>query len=160
MIFGHINSPSTYQPLLHQPVWIQAFNVLHALGEETDLGISPIKENKMFINVHQYNTKKISECRFEGHREMIDLQYVISGSEIIEWADKTMLLPDSVYDHEKDIQFYKESEALMLTKIHLKAGHFAIFFPDDAHRPQITDGYSFGVYKAVIKIHRELLNIK
>ncbi len=157
MLYGHIKLPSTYTSILRQPLWIQAFDVLQALGEESPLGITPIRGKKMFLNVHEYSTKPLSECRFEGHRDLIDLQYMISGSEIIEWADKTKLIKDDEYDLYKDIEYFKEPENVVLTKLHLNTGSFAIFFPDDAHRPQISDGYSYSVFKAVIKIHRDLL---
>lgn len=157
MIYGYIKSPSTFLPLRYTQLWIEAFDVLQALGEESPLGITPLRGDKMFLHVHEYSTKKISECRFEGHRNMIDLQYMISGSEIIECADKRKLIADDEYDCYKDIEYFIEPEKIVLTKLHLNAGSFAIFFSEDAHRPQISDGYSDSVFKAVIKIHRDLL---
>ena len=45
-----------------------------------------------------------------------------------------------------------------LTRVHLKAGYFGVFFPEDGHRPKIQDGIHQGVYKAVVKINRALLD--
>jgi beta-galactosidase beta subunit len=45
-----------------------------------------------------------------------------------------------------------------LTRMHLTAGYFGVFFPEDGHRPKLNDGIHKGVYKAVVKIHRKLLD--
>ena len=45
-----------------------------------------------------------------------------------------------------------------LTRVHLTAGYFGVFFPEDGHRPKINDGIHKGVLKAVVKIHRALLD--
>lgn len=114
----------------------------------------------MYLNVHEYSTKPRSTCRFEGHRNMIDVQYMIQGAEIIEWADKKKLFPEESYDCEKDIQFFRSPDKACMTQLHLQAGDFAIFFPDDAHRPQISDGIEPHVFKAVVKIDKKLLDSK
>ena len=84
----------------------------------------------------------------------------VQGVEVIEWADKSELFAEEFYDPEKDIQFFRPPDNACMTQLHLQAGQFAIFFPDDAHRPQISDDKVFNVYKAVIKIDKELLCAK
>jgi YhcH/YjgK/YiaL family protein len=158
MIFAKLNTPSTYTPLIGHPVWDQALTFLHKLNEQSPLGITELRGDKMFVNVHTYLTKIDEDCRFEGHRNMIDLQYIIKGGEIIDWHLKENLVADGAYDEEKDFQFYKCPSKLSGTRISLQAGHFGIFFPEDGHRPQINDGKNDSVLKAVVKIHRELLS--
>ena len=158
MIFAKLNTPSTYTPLIGHPVWDQAFAFLHKLNEQSPLGITELRGDKMFVNVHTYLTKSDEDCRFEGHRNMIDLQYIIKGGELIDWHLKDDLVVDGLYDVKKDFQFYKCPSKLSGTRINLKAGYFAIFFPEDGHRPQINDGQNESVLKAVVKIRRELLS--
>lgn len=160
MLFGNINSPLTHVNLLNDPFWINVLNMLKKINEDSLLGVTNLIGDKMYIDIHTYLTKNICECRFEGHRDMIDIQYMIRGSEIIEWANKTTLITEKEYDYDRDIEFFEVPENEVLTKIHMKSGCFAVFFPDDAHRPQINDGYSSSVLKAVIKIHRELMDCK
>lgn len=157
MIFAKLKNPCTYIPLIGHSVWEQAFGFLRDLNEQCSLGVTELMGKKMFINVHTYETKTDAECQFESHRNMIDVQYIIKGGEYIDWHLKDDLFPDGPYDEENDFQFYKCPEKLSGTRISLKEGHFAIFFPEDGHRPQINDGQNDSVLKAVVKIHRELL---
>ena len=77
---------------------------------------------------HAYETKPELDCQFEGHRNMIDLQYIIKGGELIDWHLKDDLVMDGPYDEKKDFQFYKCPSKLSGTRLNLKAGYFAIFF--------------------------------
>lgn len=158
MIFAKLKNSSTYQPLIGHPVWDQALGFLRELNEQSSLGITELRDDKLFVNVHKYATKPELDCRFEGHQNMIDVQYIIKGGEFIDWYLKEDLVMDGPYDDEKDFQFYKYPSKLSGTRINLKAGYFAIFFPEDGHRPQINDGQNDSVLKAVVKIHRELLS--
>ncbi len=158
MLFGNLLSPTTYYPLVNHPIWDEAFSTLRSLSLNTPLGTTYLKEEMMFLNVHQYPTKPRVKCRFEGHRNMIDLQYMIQGAEIIDWADKSKLIAEEPYDREKDIEYFIGPKDVCMTQLHLQSGQFAIFFPDDAHRPQISDDIESFVYKAVIKIDKELLD--
>ena len=157
MIFAKLKNSSTYSPLIGHPVWEEALSFLREVNEESTLGITEMRSDKMFLNVHTYQTKPESDCRFEGHHNMIDVQFIIKGGEFTDWHLKENLVADGAYDIEKDFQYYKCPSKLSGTRISLQAGHFAIFFPEDGHRPQINDGQNDSVLKAVVKIHRELL---
>jgi len=156
MIYGKLDSPSTYFPLLGHPIWEEALGFLKKLPENPSLGIIQLRGNEMFVNVHTYATKLASLCRFEGHRNMIDVQYIISGGELVDWSLKEELIEDGVYDVERDFQFYQTPEEKSTTRVHLRPGYFGVFFPEDGHRPQIQDGSEIDVVKAVVKIHRNL----
>ena len=156
MLFGNLKSPTTYYPLINHPIWDKAFNTLRGLNHNTPLGITVLKDEMMFLNVHRYSTKPREKCRLEGHKQMIDVQYMIQGAEIIEWADKRRLFAEEPYDPEKDIQFFRPPDSACMTQLHLQAGKFAIFFSDDVHRPQISDHIESFVYKAVIKIDKKM----
>jgi YhcH/YjgK/YiaL family protein len=158
MLFAKLNTPSTYMPLIGHPVWEQALEYLRALNERSPLGITQLRGDKMFVNVHTYLTKSVEDCRFEGHRNMIDLQYIVKGGELIDWHLKENLVANGTYLIEKDFQYYHTPSSLSGTRVHLKSGHFAVFFQEDGHRPQINDGQNDSVLKAVVKIHRDLLH--
>lgn len=157
MIYGKLDLLSTWSPLVGRPLWNVVSNNLHALSVTTPLGDNYLIGKDMYVNVHTYATRPADECRFEGHRDMIDVQYVIEGGEYIDWALKRELEPEGEYITDKDFQFYKNPEREPTTRVHLQAGYVGIFFPEDGHRPQISDGIAPGVYKAVVKIHRKLL---
>ena len=74
MIFAKLKNPSTYKPLIGHPVWEQALGFIRELNEQSPLGTTNLRGDKLFANVHTYLTKSDEDCRFEGHRNMIDLQ--------------------------------------------------------------------------------------
>jgi len=156
MIYAKLNTVSTYLPLVGHPVWEEALGVLRGLDEASPLGITELHGEQMFVNVHTYATKAEADCRYEGHRGMIDVQYIIKGGELVDWHLKEELLPDGDYDADKDFQFYRTPSSSSGTRIHLQAGYFGVFFPEDGHRPQIHDGQNESVLKAVVKVDQAL----
>jgi len=130
-------------------------DILHGLKylEVTDLsslqiGKYEIKKDKIFAMVDEYNTKNKEDCSLEAHRKYIDLQYIISGEELIGYAPLEQQKIYKEYDSENDIIFYEEEPSF--TK--LKQGMFAIFYPTDLHMPGIKIIESKKVKKIVIKI--------
>lgn len=117
-----------------------------------------IDGDKMFALVSESVTEPKALRKPEAHDRMLDIQYLVSGEgEIICVSRRT---PDSVpsedYLGSRDIAFYSdvkdESEVL------LRPGMFAVFFPDDIHRPLCAVGEQGStVKKVVVKIDKELL---
>jgi YhcH/YjgK/YiaL family protein len=156
MLYGHIDESETYAHLTANPVWQQAFEWIRKnASTRPSLGIHPIVGESMFANVMEYETVLRPQARYESHRKYIDLQYTISGGELIEWSLASTLQADGGYDEAKDLQFYIPSNSRSV--MHMLPNHFGIFFPQDAHMPKLHDGAEKSVYKLVIKIHRSLL---
>jgi len=105
-----------------------------------------IDGDDMFVMVNDYNTKHISECRLEGHRKYIDVQYVVNGSELMGYVPLSDQTVTAEYDDERDIAFF-EGDPLF---VRLDKGMFVIFFPEDLHMPGIGDGSP--VRKVVVKM--------
>jgi biofilm protein TabA len=131
--------------------WQKAFIFL----KNTDLTKSDLKRydidgDKLFATVSEYTSKNEETTNFEAHRKYIDIQYVISGKEVMNIAPltsvKEVLTP---YDTTKDIEFVTVPKI-----INYKAtpSNFFIFFPCDAHRPGLKDGTNSPVRKVVIKL--------
>ena len=106
--------------------------------------------NGLYCMVMRYDTKPAEEVQFEAHRKYVDIQLVIEGAEKIECAEISSLKPTSEYDAEGDAQF----SAGEGDWVRLGAGTFAIFMPQDAHRPSVNACCcgSGSVYKAVVKV--------
>lgn len=87
---------------------------------------------------------------YEVHRRYADVQLMIRGSERIDWAALADADVHHPYDEERDMQLVdcpaEDSVALVL-----KRGTFAVFYPQDAHKPlmRIQDSQ---VRKLVFKI--------
>jgi YhcH/YjgK/YiaL family protein len=110
--------------------------------------------------LHQaYITESAEGRQYEAHRRYIDVQYILEGEEVILAADLTNMASRSEYDEGKDIQWYMPklgadagADAGMASTIHLKAGQFAVFFPQDAHMPKLAAGSPGPVKKIVVKV--------
>ncbi len=109
-----------------------------------------INGDNLFATVSEYVTKNEETTDFEAHRKYIDIQYVISGNEIMNIAPintvKDVITP---YDSSKDIEFITVGK---IVKYSASQDKFFIFFPGDAHRPGLKDGVTSPVKKIVIKL--------
>jgi YhcH/YjgK/YiaL family protein len=135
----------------HKERWDKAFTFL----KESDLTNMELKRydidgDNLYAPVSEYITKNEEDARYEAHKKYIDIQYVITGKELIGIApanlQKDILEP---YNETKDIIFITVGQI-----INFKASpdRFFIFFPDDLHRPGIKDGENSPVRKAVVKV--------
>ena len=103
-------------------------------------------DNGVFAFVQSYDGKPADLCKIEAHKKYIDIQFVLKGKELFGVAD---LATQTMYEdrfEEKDVAFY-HGDVDLLT---LRDGDFVIVFPEDAHRPQLGDG--FRVEKVVVKV--------
>jgi biofilm protein TabA len=131
--------------------WDKAFNFLKSTDfSKAEMKRYDIDDDKLYATFSEYISKNEETTQFEAHRKYIDIQYVISGKEIMNIAPlksvNKVLVP---YDTIKDIEFVAVSKS-----IDLKATpqNFFIFFPEDAHRPGLKDGVNSPVRKVVIKL--------
>lgn len=108
--------------------------------------------DKAYANVEEYSTRGALECNLESHRKFIDIQILVSGEERIDFINIDGLKVLESYDCVKDIIFYKKPKT-ELNSIYLNGRNFAIFYPNDAHAPQITTlSVQNSVKKVVVKI--------
>jgi YhcH/YjgK/YiaL family protein len=131
--------------------WEKAFSFL----KNNDLSKLELKRydidgDNLYATISEYSTKNEETTNFEAHRKYIDIQYVISGKEIMNVAPITTI-KDVVtpYDETKDIEFVTVAK-----KVNYMASqdYFFIFFPDDVHRPGLKIGVNLPVRKIVIKL--------
>lgn len=124
--------------------------------QNTDLkskqnGKYEISGEDIFVNIQDYNTKNLSEGKFEAHRRYIDIQYIIIGEEKLGYTNIQNCKSLTEYDKENDIEFLKGEGSF----IHATEGMFLIFTPEDAHMPSISLNNSTYVKKAVVKVSIE-----
>src|SRR5664280_3776648 len=132
--------------------WDKAFNFLKSTDfSKAEMKRYDIDDDKLYATFSEYISKNEETTQFEAHRKYIDIQYVISGKEIMNIAPlksvNKVLVP---YDAIKDIEFVAVSKS---TDLKAASGSFFIFFPDDAHRPGLKDGVNSPVRKVVIKLN-------
>jgi YhcH/YjgK/YiaL family protein len=108
-----------------------------------------IDGSNLFALVQTYDSIPVEQGKWECHRNYIDIQYIIEGSEMIGCNNVDKMKVTVEYNPEKDIAFLK-GEGDFIT---YSAGSYGIFFPEDAHMPKIAPGNKPGaVKKGVIKI--------
>jgi len=113
--------------------------------------------DKMFAKSLRFETGARDALKWETHREYIDLQYIVGGGEVIEWAPAAKLVADAPHDFSSDVQFYGSAEGDVL--LPLSDGFFVFLFPRDAHRPLVSNGADQHVHKIIVKIHRSLVSL-
>ena len=110
-------------------------------------GKETIKGELLFALAMDTKGKGRQGAKFESHRGYIDIQYTVTGCDMIGFEYESRCIADGKgYDAESDIEFYTNSPEVWLP---VPAGSFAVFFPEDIHAPLGTDG---AVHKVVIKV--------
>lgn len=98
-----------------------------------------------------YRSKARPEGFFESHRRYIDVQAIVAGEEWMELADLALFPTDTPYLAERD--FLKHPDLPAATRLHVRAGDAAIFFPEDVHLPCLHGAAGPAlVRKTVIKV--------
>ncbi len=101
--------------------------------------------------VSEYTTKEINGNGYEAHREFIDIQYLISGEEVVNSLPLEYLNELKAYNKESDAAFYVET-GIKPQELLLGNGYFAILFPQDGHMPQLCVNTPSIVKKVVVKV--------
>jgi biofilm protein TabA len=134
---------------LHKDYWDKAFTFLKNNNLQTlPPGRYAIDSNNVYATITENPTKDVDSTKWESHRNYIDLQSVISGEEKIGVAPINKLTVTMPYDATKDVANYS-GEGTFYTAT---PGTFFLFFPQNAHRPNITTGGNKPDKKVVIKI--------
>ena len=134
---------------LNKAYWDAAFLFLkeHDLATITN-GKYPVDGDNVTASVTEDLSKDYEKTNWESHRKYIDLQYVIAGEEVIGVYPSAKATVTKEYDEKKDVVNYAAEGKLY----HSIPGAFFLFFPSDAHRPNITPGGNKVVKKIVLKI--------
>ena len=112
-------------------------------------GRHEIEGDEIYALLLSYDTEPESARSFEAHRKYIDVQYILSGREIIHWAPLEELEPAGDYSEEKDIVFLSGDAR---ARLQLTPGAFALFYPEDAHKPNCAWDDPQPARKVVVKV--------
>jgi YhcH/YjgK/YiaL family protein len=135
----------------HKERWDKAFTFL----KDNDLTKLEVKRHEIdgtsvYAPISEYTTKNEENARYEAHMKYIDIQYVVSGKELIgiaSMSDKKEITEP--YNETNDVMFMTVSS---INNQNADPGRFFIFFPDDVHRPGLKDGENSLVRKVVVKV--------
>ena len=120
--------------------------------EQTDLASLPVGRYELdgkdlYVLIQEYSSKLPGAGKWEAHRNYIDLQYIVQGTERMGYA-MLKRLQMGAYDPAKDFQALS-GEGDFVT---LQSGDFMLLWPNDGHMPGMAVAESAPVKKAVVKI--------
>ena len=145
MIIDRIENASLYYAL--------GSGIKHALQyiknndlSTTALGSHQIGEVRMIVN--EYEQKCTDRVTMEAHQKNTDVQYWVSGSELMGYASLQSQSLLSAFNEEKDFGNYAADASF--TK--LEQGMFAIYFPTDLHTAVVDTACDTKVRKIVFKV--------
>lgn len=114
---------------------------------ELEDGRHALDGDRLFAIVARGLGRGQSESPLEFHRKYLDIQYVVSGVDLIGWLPTAECRRvRTEYDSATDLGFYLDRPA---TWCRVPADNFAVFFPEDAHAPLAGSG---PVHKVVVKV--------
>ena len=114
-----------------------------------EVGRHEIEGDKLFVLIQSYDSKLQNDTP-EAHKKYIDIQYLLSGRELMDVAPLEEMTEETEARPENDIWFYRGP---MANRVLLGDGRFAVLWPGDAHAPCIAvDQRPQPCRKCVVKV--------
>lgn len=126
---------------------------------ELENGKHPVRGEDIFFTIMELECKDPAEAKAEKHERYIDVHFLLEGTEIIGWSADTPESAAAERNPEQDYTLFEpaaEEERLRLTP-----GMYAVFFPEDIHRPGLrseSGEAASPIRKAVFKISTALFD--
>lgn len=144
MILDTIDNAERYYAM--HPGFKAAFAWLRKQSAKLPAGRQEIDGARLYANVITEGGRGKARAKFETHRRYIDIQYVVDGFDLMGWRHLEAGMKGKGFDAAKDVELYEDVPEWWLP---VPAGHFVIFFPEDAHAPMAGDD---PMYKLVAKV--------
>jgi YhcH/YjgK/YiaL family protein len=129
----HISRQAALSPNLQKAIDFLRSPDIHMLPD----GRVEIDGDRVFALVQRFETMWAATPKFECHRKYIDIQFILSGDEIIGWAPADRMVITAAYEDDKDISFGTVEKG-QWTPVHLHAGQMAVLYPEDGHAPKLA----------------------
>jgi YhcH/YjgK/YiaL family protein len=113
-------------------------------------GRHAITGDSVYANVMSYVTKPVADRTHEAHRVYADVQFLLSGEEIIHYTPRERLGSGTGYVSEKDFELFPAP--VDPTELVFRAGQIAIFLPGEGHKPGVAWREPAPVRKIVVKV--------
>lgn len=147
MIYDHIARAGLYHGL--GPRFATAFEYLARFDHTTEDGRVSLDGDHLFALVQSYQTAPAAAKPFESHQIYADIQFVVSGEEVIGTAPLDRLQVTTPYNPANDAALYSGPDD---TPLRLRSGDFAVLWPQDGHKPGCAWNAPGAVKKVVMKV--------
>ena len=143
MIICPWNEISRYASVI--PGLEEATKIIDA-HDPKEYGTFPLPNGRFMVGMH--TSRSAEGAQAEAHRRFLDIQYVITGQDVVGWNSINHMTPAGEFNMEGDIGFF-EGDVEM---IRIPAGYCYVVFPEDAHLPDCHIDQPMNFLKYVIKI--------
>ena len=156
MIFGNIDQADDILACVPDALKTAVRHLQSTDFTKLPAGPYDLQGKDIYVQVIDMETKEDEAARPEVHRKYIDVQFSLQGRESIGFARDTgrnRVAEDLLQS--RDLLFYEglENESRLV----MVPGSFAIFFPEDVHRPGMKYGERAAIRKIVIKVRVDLI---
>lgn len=158
MIIGQLSDVARQQALLPAAVvrGIEALSRLDLLGMAP--GRYELDGDKLFYLIQDAVPRTLDEGRPEAHQLYADVQIPVSASERYGFSlPQADLVATDDHLEDRDLAFYPSPRNEFFMDI--APGAYAVFLPNELHRPCIVIESKSAFRKAVIKVHASLLGL-
>ncbi len=133
------------------PDFKKAFNFLEACSKEfPSVGRHIIDGDRIFALVQEYETTSAESNLWEAHRKYIDIQFILSGRELIGYSNIDHVSDFTPYNDEKDCILATKADHAVF--IDMLPEYFTILYPSDVHKPKCIADQKIPVRKIVVKV--------
>ncbi len=123
--------------------------------QELPVGRIDIDGDKIFALVQSYQSRmEHHEPKFELHRKYVDVQYLVSGVEIMAWALPDLYTQTTPYNAENDLMFGTIPTGKW-TPVLFPVGHVIVLYPTDAHASGLAVDQPEDIKKVIVKVDLE-----
>jgi YhcH/YjgK/YiaL family protein len=148
MIIDHVRNASLYRGVTKRIALAFDFISRTDLAGLAD-GKQALDGDNVFALIQSYNTNPIEKGLWEAHKKYIDVQFVVSGIELMGHVDIAQMTVSKAYDDKDDYHLLTGKGNHMI----MHAGDFTVFFPQDVHMPcMAVDNKPAPVKKVVVKV--------
>lgn len=146
MILDKIDHLETYTPISERLA--KGLRLLKTTDfASMEPGRYEVEGDDLFFMIQCYQSKEKNDTP-EAHKAYIDIQYPISGEELIGVGALSDMTEEVKADPEKDFWLYRGP----LTNVKIGSGYFVVLFPQDAHAPGIAVNEPEPMCKVVVKV--------
>ena len=126
-----------------------AFDYLRTFDPKTPPGKVIVNGDEVYAVVQEYTTAPAGERKWEAHRRYADVQFLVSGQELIYHSPLDLISSVQPYDEKGDYELFVGPD---LQFVNLRAGDFGIFYPENGHKPGCSAVSAIPVKNFVMKV--------
>ncbi len=110
------------------------------IGDNFTTGSQNLADCDVVVNAQEPSMVKAVDAKLEAHRRFIDIHVPLLCNETIGWAPVEQLnIVEKPYNADADFELFGDpAHSLVVVRV----GQIAIFFPEDAHAPNIGENPS------------------